>query len=100
MLADIAIEEGQYDKALEHLQMVSQNAFDDPAAHKQLLQGYEKLQAYEPQKVASLVAQEKKWVADYDKQMKAQQEQQGSVISKPFRVGPGGQPTPVTKPGG
>jgi parvulin-like peptidyl-prolyl isomerase len=95
MLADIAIEEGQYDKALEHLDMVSQNAFDDPAAHKQLLQRYEKLQAYEPQKVAGLIAEERKWVADYDKLMKAQQEQQGGMTSKPFRVGP-----PAGKPGG
>ena len=100
LLADIAIEEGQYDKALEHLQMVSQNAFDDPTAHKQLLQRYEKLQAYEPQKVVGLIAEERKWVADYDEQMKAQQEQQGGEVSKPFRVGPEGQPTPATKPGG
>ncbi len=91
MLADINIEEGQYAKALDNLQFVSDNAFDDPVTHKQLMAKYEKLQKYEPEKVATLIATEKKWLADYDKQqaaMKKQQSQQGSVTSTPIQVTP------------
>ena len=72
MLADINIEEGEYDKALEHLEIVSENAFQDYAIHAQLVGKYEQMKR--SPEVATLIAQERKWLDDYNRQMSEQRE--------------------------
>jgi len=99
MLADIAIEEGQYAKAVEHLQMVSDNVFDDAAMHTELSDRLKKLKAHEPQKVAALLAIEQKWNKDFGARQRGPQGQ-STATTQPFRVGgPAKAPRPP-KPGG
>lgn len=70
MLADIYIEEGKYAKALENLEIVTENAPEDKAVHTELLKEYNKIKR--SQKVAGLIAQERKWLADYEERTKDQ----------------------------
>lgn len=99
MLADIAIEEGRYAKAVEHLQMVSDNVFDDAAMHTELSDRLKKLKAHEPQKVAALLAIEQQWSKEFGARMKGPQGR-STMTSQPFKVGgPAKAPRPP-KPGG
>jgi foldase protein PrsA len=88
MMVDINMKEGQYDKALEHLQFVSANSGDDAATHQTLLAKYQELKKYVPQKVAPLIASEQKWLANYNKQQAALKKQGGGTTSQPFQVTP------------
>lgn len=96
MMADINIQEGQYAKALENLQFVSDIAYDDPTAHKELMRRYAQLKKHDPKKIATLIATEQKWLADYDKQQAAMKKQQQGQMTQPFKVDPNAK----TKPGG
>jgi hypothetical protein len=78
--------EEQYKAAVDDLSYVSANAYNDPKAHEQMLKLYETMLAGGYQKAASLVAEENKWKADYDKQMadqKAAAAAQQAAQSKP-----------------
>ncbi len=110
MMVAINIKEGAYDKALENLTFVSDNAMDDPTVHSQLMAKYKELKKHLPAKVAPLIAAEEKWLADYNKQQEAakkQQEalkkQQGGMVTQPQAQPKGGTTTQqpgvmVTKP--
>lgn len=73
MLADIYLEESRPEKALEHLETASETA-TDPRIHRQLLdvlEGREK--ELGSANVAGLIAQERKWLTDYDERMRERQ---------------------------
>ena len=76
MLSGIYIEKGQYDKAMELLEIVSQNAGEDYAVHSQLMSTLQKVRG--SQKAVQMAAAERKWMADYDKQIKQMQSGQTS----------------------
>lgn len=96
MLADINIQEGQYAKALENLKFVSENAYDDPTTHKNLISKYQQIKKYEPQKAAAAIAEEQKWLADYNKMTPNPKMQQQGANVQPLGATPSAQP----KPGG
>ena len=85
LLADVCIEEREHDKAIEHLQFVSESAYDDYRIHMQILSSYEQMKKQGSEKAASLIAQERKWLNDYMAQM---QKQQTSEMTVPFTVKP------------
>ncbi|MHB0913611.1 MAG: peptidylprolyl isomerase [Armatimonadota bacterium] len=68
MLADLRIQDKEFAEAVDDLSYVSANGYDDPAAHQELLGRYEKMRAAGYSKVASLIAEERKWLDDYSKQ--------------------------------
>lgn len=73
MLADLQIEEGQFDKAVENLGVVYDNAFEDANVHSQLQAKYEKMKQGGYGKVDPLIARERQWLDDYKKRMQAEQ---------------------------
>lgn len=85
LLADVCIEEREHDKAIEHLQFVSETAYDDYRIHMQILSSYEQMKKQGSEKAASLIAQERKWLDDY---MARMQKQQTEEITVPFTVKP------------
>ena len=89
MVADINIEEGEYDKALEQLAIMSENAFEDYEAHRQVLSRYERMKGIVNgsglSRITDLIAQEREWIADYEKRMREQQAGQTGV---PLEVAP------------
>jgi len=91
LLADIYIEEGKIEKALEHLEIASQSAID-PGIHYQLMSMLEKLTGSGFPKVAELIAQERQWQADYERQMRERQGtfNQPPAIPAPKEEKPGG----------
>ncbi len=67
MLASILIADGENDKALENLSIVTDNAYDDYQTQTQVLGLYKSIKNGGP-KVASLIAKESKWLADNKQQ--------------------------------
>ncbi len=57
-LGRLYIDAGQPNKAVEHLEIASENAYDDYNTHEQLIQLYKKI------KRADLVAKEQKWLSE------------------------------------
>ena len=94
MLADLYTDSKEYDQAIKELKYVSDNEFYDYNVHMQILQKYEELKSARPQEVAQRIADEQRWIADYQKAMAEAQAQQTQQQTRPFRVAPG------TKPGG
>ena len=90
MMADINMKEGQYEKALENLQFVFVNSGEDATTHQTLLAKYQELKKHMPQKVATQIASEQKWLADYNKQQADLKKQQGAT-TQPFQVTPDAQ---------
>ena len=97
LLADLYIDDKNYDAALKELKYVSDNEFYDYNVHMQILSKYEQMKSARPEIVAQRIADEQKWIADYEQRMKesqaAQEAQQGQVTqqtTKPFKVNPGG----------
>jgi len=73
MLAEIYLEEGRREKALERLVAASEAAID-PEIHYQLLDVLERREKeLGPAKVAGLIAQERKWLDDYEGRMRERQ---------------------------
>ena len=91
-LADLYIENKDYDKALAQLKYVSDNEFYDKNVHMQIISKYEWMKSARPGIVAQRIADENRWIADYEKRMQESQSQTTQQTSKPFRVPP--------KPGG
>lgn len=75
MLADIMIEKKSFDKAMENLSFVGDNAATDPAAHQEVLRRYQSLKKAGYPKVSAKIAEEQKWLADNAKAEKAAQTQ-------------------------
>lgn len=68
MLARANVEDKEYDKALENLQMVSDNAYQEPPQiHYQILMLAQQIK--NSAKAAEIVAKEQKWLDDYNKRM-------------------------------
>jgi CheY-like chemotaxis protein len=91
MLTDLAMDDGQYGKALEHLDMVATNVLaDDAVMHRELANRLKKLKAFESAKVAPMLKTEQAWQAEYDAKQKAAAKAQGesTAVTKPFKVGP------------
>lgn len=76
MLAEILVDEGNYDAALEHMQFASENAFDDYQTHMQLMALYQQMKAAGVTKVDALIAEEQEWMADYAQRMREMQSMQ------------------------
>ncbi|MCL6518320.1 MAG: peptidylprolyl isomerase [Armatimonadetes bacterium] len=57
-LGKLYIDAGQPNKAVEHLEIASENAYDDYSMHEQLIELYKKI------KRADLVAKEQKWLSE------------------------------------
>ena len=75
-LADLYIDRKDYDKALIELKYVSDNEFYDKNVHEQIITMYDKIKSARPQIVAQRIADENRWIADYDKRMQEAQAQQ------------------------
>ncbi|MHB1001661.1 MAG: peptidylprolyl isomerase [Armatimonadota bacterium] len=72
MLAKMNIDDKEYDKAVENLELVSDNAYaDSPQVHMQIQMMAGEIKGSD--KAAALVVKESKWMSDYEKQMKEQQ---------------------------
>lgn len=85
LLGDMLTKTGEKDKALDQYKVASEVAHNDPAIHQQLLMKFQQLGKPE------LVAQEQKWLDDYQKQMeefRAAQEEE-TRKSKPEAPKPG-----------
>jgi parvulin-like peptidyl-prolyl isomerase len=80
MLADILIEQKSYEKALENLSYVGDNAANDPAAHQAALQRYETMKKAGYGKVSAKIAEEQKWIAENAKVEKAAQSRTGNQM--------------------
>ena len=93
LLADLYIDDKNYDAALKELKYVSDNEFYDYNVHMQILGKYEQMKSARPEIVAQRIADEQKWIADYEQRMKeaqaAQEAQQAEQTTKPFKVNPG-----------
>lgn len=71
MLAQMNIDSKEFDKALENLQLVSDNAYADPVQiHMQIMMLAEKIKG--SSKATAIIAKEKKFIDDSNKQAKAQ----------------------------
>lgn len=82
MLVSMNIEDKEYDKALENLLIVSNNAYADNAQiHMQIQSMAEQIKG--SAKAAEIVANEKKWMDDYSKRMQEQQSTQIPVSPNP-----------------
>jgi hypothetical protein len=80
MLAQFRIEDKEYAKAVDDLAYVAANGYNDPQAHSQMLVLYKQMAAAGYSKANALVAEEVKWQADYDKQMKSQEADRQAFI--------------------
>jgi len=92
MLAEIYIEEGKQAKALDHLEIASQNAIDRQT-HFRLMAVLEAMKGSGSAKVAELIAQERQWQAEYDRQVREQQGMLGEpppTAPAPNKDKPGG----------
>jgi parvulin-like peptidyl-prolyl isomerase len=77
MLARMNIEDKEYDKALESLQLVSDNAYQDPPQiHYQVMMLAQQIKNSD--KAKQIIAKENKWLEDYSKRMKTEQSQQSA----------------------
>jgi foldase protein PrsA len=83
-LARLYIDDKQYDKALQSLDIVSKNSYADPGPHQQILQMYQQMKSAPnidaliaktkgAPTIDALIAKEKAWQDDYNKRMKASQ---------------------------
>ena len=97
MIAELYIDTKDYDQALEQLKYVSDNEFYDNKAHMQILHMYEGMKSARPEVVAQRIADEQRWIADYQKRLQESQAQQSQQTTEPFKVGG---PAPGSKPGG
>jgi foldase protein PrsA len=65
MRAEIYVNQGKYDKALEDLGVVSQNAYNDIAAHEQIISLCQKMKG--TAKAAQQIAAERQWMTEFKK---------------------------------
>jgi hypothetical protein len=80
------IEDKQFAKAVECLSYVPNNSYNDRAARSQLLSLYEKMQSAGYAKASKLAAEERSWIAEYDKQHpQPAQTMQGQPMPRPTR---------------
>ena len=86
-LAELYVENKDYDNALKELKYVSENEFYDKNAHMLIISKYEEMKSARPE-VAQLIEDENRWIADYDKRMEEAQAQQSQQTTEPFEVQP------------
>ncbi|HAH86862.1 MAG: peptidylprolyl isomerase [Armatimonadota bacterium] len=65
MRAEIYVDQGKYSNALEDLDVVSQNAYNDYAAHEQIISLCQKMKG--SAEAARQIAVEKQWILDFKK---------------------------------
>ncbi|GEM_PF-1565826 len=81
--ARAAIDAKDPESAKEHLQLASENAYNEVQAHEQIRDMYKEM------KLSDLAAAEQKWIDDYNKEQG--QSGTGTVTTEPIRIPAGGE---------
>jgi thioredoxin-like negative regulator of GroEL len=64
MRAEVYVDQGKYDKALEDLSLASDSAYNDPSTHERIISLCRKMGTA---KAATQMAVERKWMAEFQK---------------------------------
>jgi len=83
MLADLLIKGKQYDEAVKQLSLVSDNSYNDPNTHRQILAKYMQMSKDGYTEADKLIAAENKWLSEEAQREKEQAAAMAQPVSKP-----------------